>query len=90
MVICRLYDLESDPEKIIKTLYTKLQENNGLQVLKKEDHEYLYNSDKNFRLVTELNNELIASTLIKCDIDFEKDLSVELFSVVTLEKYQGT
>lgn len=46
--MCRLYDLELDPERIIVTLNPALQKNNGIDALKKEDKEYFLNSEKNF------------------------------------------
>ena len=89
-VICRLYNCDSDQKKIINTLYKKLQENNGIEKLKKQDKEYFYNSEKNFRLIAEINSEIVSSVVIMSDEDFERDLSVELYSVVTLDEYQGT
>ena len=89
-VICRLYNCHSDQENIIKTLYKNLQENNGIEKLKKQDQEYFYNSERNFRLIAEINSEIVSSVVVISDKNFERDLSVELYSVVTLESFQGT
>ena len=89
IVTCRLYDLESDPKRIIMTLYPALQKNDGIDELKKQDREYFLNSDKNFRLVAELDDELISSVVLMFN-DPEDASTVEIFSVITTEKYQGS
>lgn len=89
-VVCRLYDLETDPEKIILTLYTALQSSAGIAELREQDREYFLNSKKNFRLVAEIDNILASSVVLMNDEDFEQTFTCELYSVVTNEKYMGS
>ena len=86
----RLYVLEQDDLKLVQNLFTKMDNKKGLEELRADDIKCFLNSEDNFRLVAEYENELIATiTLIK-ENEFATSHIVHLYAVVTKKEYQGT
>ena len=87
-VLFRQYNPQIDKDLIVKHLYTNLNNEKGLKTLSDQDSEYFIGSEDNFRLVVEIDNELIASlVLMREKIDSN---IFNLYSVVTAESYRGT
>lgn len=89
-ITLRLYDHKKDDKKLVASLFTKMNTEEGLKELHEGDQKYLINSKLNFRLVAEYNDELLATiTLMNVD-EFKINSKMTMYSVVTREDYQGT
>lgn len=89
-VILRLYNPEIDDKRLIATLFTKMNNEEGLKELHDGDKKYFINSNKNFRLVAESDNELIATITLMNEEQFKINSRLTMFSVVTKEEYRGS
>lgn len=90
LVVLRLYNSKIDDKKLIKTLFTKMDNEKGLKELREGDKEYFTNSELNFRLVAECDNELIASLTLMNEEKFKINSKMTVYSVVTKKEYQGS
>ena len=88
--IFRLYDSEEDNVKLVSTLFTKMNNKEGLEELLIVDTTTFIGSKENFRLVAELKDQLIATMTLMKNPDFKENKIVDMYSVVTKEKFQGT
>ena len=88
--IFRLYNAEKDNIKLVTTLFTKMNNRKGLEELHTGDTSTFIGSKENFRLVAELHDILIATITLMKKSDFKEKKIVNMYSVVTIEKYRGT
>lgn len=89
-VILRLYNSEIDNKKLVKTLFTKMDSEEGLKELHEGDKEYFINSELNYRLVAECDNELVATLTLMNEEKFKINKKMTIYSVVTKGEYQGS
>ena len=89
-LIFRKYSSSTDSEKLVQTLFTKMNSKEGLNELKKSDQEVFEQSNINFRLIAEYGNELIATITLMKDREFSSSKTVNVYSVVTSDPFQGS
>lgn len=89
-VILREYDLEFDPEKLVKFLFDKMNSEQGIKELKEGD-KWLHDPERNRkRFVAEIDEELYATITVEQEDGALTGHRFRLYAVVTTKHYQGT
>jgi len=89
-VILREYDFESDPEKLVKYLFDKMNSKEGVKELRKEDKIFREATLGLTRFVAEIEGELHATITVEQGNSMWTEHRFRLFSIVTSLQYHGT
>ena len=89
-VTFRLYGLEKDDQKLVQSLFTKMNNKQGLEELHENYIKYYLDSENNFRLVADYENELISTITLMKEEEFKNTKIVHMYAVVTKKEFQGT
>ena len=86
----REYDRKSDPPKLVKYLFDKMNSEQGIKELIEADKRFDAPNEVNARLVAEIEGDLVATTTVKKNTHVYHPHIFTLYAVVTAPQYQGT
>lgn len=87
-VILRPYDCNSDPEKIVKYIFDKMNNEEGIKALQSSDARFKSRGNLEVRFVAEFKQELIASLTLNTEYWNKK--GYHMYAVVTAPQNRGS
>lgn len=88
-MLLREYDFKSDPPKMVKYLFDRMNYESGISELRKADEWFLNSSCLRKRLVSEINGELCSTITIEQGQNKHIEHTFNLYSLVTAKQFRG-